>query len=68
MKQKKRLGEMLKDAGLLTEDQLQKAIRDHRKTNMKLGQYLVREGIVSESKLVDVVSQQTKVKIGRAHV
>ncbi|MBU0992874.1 MAG: Flp pilus assembly complex ATPase component TadA [Proteobacteria bacterium] len=62
MKQKKRLGEMLKEAGLLTEEQLQKAIRDHRKTNMKLGQYLVREGIVSESKLVDVVSQQTKVK------
>ena len=53
---------MLKEAGLLTEEQLQKAIRDHRKTNMKLGQYLVREGIVSESKLVDVVSQQTKVK------
>jgi len=62
VKQKKRLGEMLKEAGLLTEEQLQKAIRDHRKTNMKLGQYLVREGIVSESKLVDVVSQQTKVK------
>lgn len=62
MKQKKRLGEMLKDAGLLTEEQLQKALKDHRKTNMKLGQYLVREGIVSESKLVDVVSQQTRVK------
>lgn len=53
---------MLKEAGLLTEEQLQKALRDHRKTNMKLGQYLVREGIVSESKLVDVVSQQTRVK------
>jgi type IV pilus assembly protein PilB len=53
---------MLKDAGLLTEEQLQKALKDHRKTNMKLGQYLVREGIVSESKLVDVVSQQTRVK------
>ena len=53
---------MLVEAGLLTEDILLKAIRDHKKTNMKLGQYLVREGLVSESKLVDVVSRQTKVK------
>lgn len=62
MKQKKRLGEMLVEAGLLTEELLQKAISDHKKKNMKLGQYLVREGLVSESKLVDLVSQQTKVQ------
>ncbi len=53
---------MLIEAGLLNEDQLKQAIIDHKRTNMKLGQYLVREGFVSGSQVVDIISQQLKIK------
>lgn len=53
---------MLIEAGLLSEEQLKQAIIDHKRTNMKLGQYLVREGIVSGSQVVDIISQQLKIK------
>ena len=49
--QKKRLGEMLIDGGLLTDAQLSAALVDQKKTGLKLGQFLVREGIVSESQI-----------------
>jgi len=53
---------MLIEAGLLSEEQLKQAIIDHKRTNMKLGQYLVREGIVSGSQAADIISQQLKIK------
>ena len=53
---------MLIEAGLLTEEQLKQAIIDHKRTNMKLGQYLVREGIVSGSQAADIISTQLKIK------
>lgn len=62
MKNKKRLGEMLFDAGLLTEKQLTEAAVNHKKANIKFGQFLVREGIVSESQVVDLISSQLKLK------
>ena len=62
MKEKKKLGEMLIDGGLLTEDQLKQAVADHKRNNMKLGEYLVREGIVSSSEIVNLVSQQLAIE------
>ena len=38
------------EGGLLTEEQLLQAIKDQKKSHLKLGQFLVREGIVGESK------------------
>lgn len=62
MKNKKRLGEMLLDAGLLTEKQLTEAAVNHKKANIKFGQFLVREGIVSEPQIIDQISSQLKLK------
>jgi type IV pilus assembly protein PilB len=62
VKNRKKFGEMLIEAGLLNENQLKQAIIDHKRTNMKLGQYLVREGFVSGSQVADIVSQQLKLK------
>jgi len=62
VKNRNKFGEMLIEAGLLNEDQLKQAIIDHKRTNMKLGQYLVREGFVSGSQVADIVSQQLKLK------
>ncbi len=53
---------MLIEAGLLSEDQLKQAIIDHKRTNMKLGQYLVREGIVSGSQAAEIISKQLKIR------
>jgi type IV pilus assembly protein PilB len=61
--QKKRLGEMLIDGGLLTDAQLSAALADQKKTGLKLGQFLVREGIVSESQIVKLLSRQLNIEI-----
>ncbi len=59
---KKKLGEMLVEAGLLTEEQMRMAIIEHRKADLKLGQYLIRNGILSEALIMDAVSKQLKVE------
>jgi len=53
---------MLVEAGMLTNEQLKQAVVDHKRTNMKLGQYLVREGLISGSQVTDIVSQQLKIR------
>jgi type IV pilus assembly protein PilB len=62
MKDKKKLGEMLIEGGLLTDERLREAVSGHKKSKMKLGQYLVREGIVSGAQIADLVSKQMKIK------
>jgi type IV pilus assembly protein PilB len=58
----KRLGEILVEGGLLTMKQLDQALPFQKKSNLKLGQFLVREGIVSENQIVDLVSNQLKIE------
>ena len=53
---------MLIEAGLLTETQLQQALAEHKKADLKLGQYLVREGVISETQIVDLLSRQLKLR------
>jgi type IV pilus assembly protein PilB len=59
---KKRIGEMLVDEGLLTEEQLQQALVARQATQLKLGQFLVRQGVVSEDQIVDVLSRKLGVE------
>lgn len=62
MKERKKLGQMLMEAGLLTEEQLAKALLEKGKTNVKLGQFLVRKGLVGEQQLLDMLSKQLKIE------
>jgi len=62
VKKRIKLGRMLIEAGLLTEEQLLKAVGQQKKQKLKLGQILVREGIVSGSKIADLVSRQLKIE------
>ncbi|MFH1138460.1 MAG: ATPase, T2SS/T4P/T4SS family [Pseudomonadota bacterium] len=62
MQLKKRLGEMLIEAGLLDGEKLSQALIEARKAKLKLGAYLIRNGIVSEPEIVDVVARQLKVE------
>lgn len=59
---KKRLGEMLVEASLMTDEQVDQVVVEHKKTGMKMGQYIVRNGIVSESQIMNTISQQLKVE------
>jgi len=55
-----RLGEMLVAADLVTEDQLRQALAAGKRAGLKLGQQLVRNGVVKESDIVDLISRQMK--------
>ncbi len=58
----KKLGEMLVEAGLITRRKLEEILPLQKKSGLKLGQYLVREGILSEVQIVDAVSSQLRIE------
>jgi len=58
---KRRLGEMLIESKLLTREQLTSALAGQKKAGLRLGQYLIQQGIVSESQIVDLLSRQLKI-------
>ena len=62
MKIKKRLGEILVKEGLLTEEMLKQVLIDQKKTDLKFGQYLIRNGIVQEKQIIDLLSHQLNIK------
>ena len=59
---RKRLGEMLIESNLLTEEQLNQALSEQKKAGLKLGKFLVNKGIVTERQIVDVLSDQLKIE------
>jgi len=59
---KSKLGEMLIEAGLLTEEALRKALQDQPKSHLKLGQLLARRGLVGEGDLAEIVSRQLNIE------
>ncbi|GLG02061.1 type II secretion system protein E [Alicyclobacillus hesperidum subsp. aegles] len=61
---RKRMGEILVEAGLLTPEQLQKALADQRESQSRLGDVLINNGYISESQLVEVLEFQ----LGIPHV
>lgn len=61
-RERKRLGELLIEAGALTEDQLQTALSGQKKSGMKLGQYLIQSGILKENIIIDSVSRQLRIE------
>ena len=54
----KRLGELLIEAGLITEKELEKALDDQRFSNRKLGEVLVRLKYISEENLIRFLAKQ----------
>ena len=56
------MGEILVEGGLLTRKQLEEALPFQKKSHLKLGQFLVHEGIVNESQIVDLLSNQLRLE------
>ncbi|MGD8650343.1 MAG: GspE/PulE family protein, partial [Desulfobacterales bacterium] len=48
--------------GLLSQKQLEEALPFQKRSHLKLGQFLVREGIVNESQIVELVSSQLRLE------
>lgn len=57
-----RLGELLVQAGLLTEEKLQEILPRARQSGLKLGEYLLREGIISREQLISVLESQLGIR------
>lgn len=55
---KKKLGELLVDVGLITDEQLKQAIAIQTKTGEKLGKVLVKEGYVTEEQILEALEFQ----------
>ena len=55
--QKKRLGELLLEEGLIDRFQLQAALAEQKKWGGRLGKHLIELGILSEEILVKVLSK-----------
>lgn len=60
---KKRLGEILIEAGRISQDDLTKVLAEQRKYGEKLGRVIVRLGLLSEKEIMDVLSVQLGISI-----
>ena len=58
IRRRARLGELLVAEGVISHDQLQEALRDHRRSKERLGAVLARRGLVSEERLVELLSRE----------
>jgi len=61
LSQKKRIGEVLMEQGLISEQQLMQGLAEQQKTGEQLGKCLVRLRFITDEKLVDVLSAQLDV-------
>tara|TARA_R110002049_G_scaffold27321_2_gene94122 strand:- start:236700 stop:238394 length:1695 start_codon:yes stop_codon:yes gene_type:complete len=57
----KRLGDILIERGWLTEEQVGKAIAEHRHVGMQLGSYLLHSGMITRDQLGEAFSEQFEV-------
>lgn len=53
-----RIGEILVEKQLITEEQLARAVGEHQKSKEFLGQTLIRLGFISEEKLLKILAEQ----------
>ncbi|HSD94830.1 MAG TPA: ATPase, T2SS/T4P/T4SS family [Syntrophales bacterium] len=58
----KRLGELLLEARLLDEMQLEEALAAQRYTGLRLGKLLVQQGFLRDSQIVDILSNQLRIE------
>lgn len=61
VKQRKRLGDLLVEVGIITEQQLQLALHEQKKGKLKLGDQLVDMGLITEQQIIEVLEVQLKI-------
>lgn len=71
IKLRKRLGDLLVEEGIITEQQVQQALAAQKQTGSKLGATLIELGFVTEQQMLSCLSQQLfipLIDLNRAHV
>ncbi|CAG7648284.1 GspE/PulE family protein [Paenibacillus allorhizosphaerae] len=58
MAPRKKIGDLLVDAGLLTQEQLATALQEQRETKMRLGEFLIKRNYLTEQQLIEVLEFQ----------
>ncbi len=53
-----RLGDMLVSLNLITEEQLQQALKDQKEKHKRLGEMLIEDGFITEAQLIDTLRVQ----------
>ncbi len=61
-KEKKRLGDMLIDEGLITEEQLAKALKSAKETGKRIGETLVESGVTTDADIMTALSRQLGIR------
>ncbi|MBX6396358.1 MAG: Flp pilus assembly complex ATPase component TadA, partial [Alicyclobacillaceae bacterium] len=61
---RKRLGDLLVEAGMITPEQLEQALKEQKVTGRRLGEVLTQSGILTEEQLIEVMEFQ----LGIPHV
>jgi type IV pilus assembly protein PilB len=61
-----KIGELLLKKGLITEQQLELALEQQKKTKQKIGEVLVELGFISEEKLYEVLAEKKNVPLIKA--
>ncbi|MDG5813827.1 ATPase, T2SS/T4P/T4SS family [Chitinispirillales bacterium ANBcel5] len=59
---KKRIGEVLIEQGLITQEQLEQGLAEQKVSKLQLGKCLIKLGFITEEKLVDVLSAQLDIQ------
>ena len=54
----KRLGDVLTDAGLITDEQLGHALAQQKESKRRLGDELIAEGVITEAELIEALQMQ----------
>ncbi len=53
-----RLGDLLIDAGLINQEQLDQALKRQKETKLRLGETLISDGTITERQLIDALTMQ----------
>ncbi|MBA4416325.1 MAG: type II secretion system protein GspE [Syntrophus sp. (in: bacteria)] len=60
---RRRLGEILVEAGRISQEELNKALAEQKKYGEKLGKVIVKIGLLSEKEIMDTISKQLGIHI-----
>ncbi|WP_409346899.1 GspE/PulE family protein [Paenibacillus sp. MBLB4367] len=58
MAQRKRIGDLLVEAGVISADQLLQALKEQKEWNMRLGDVLITQNYITEQQLIEVLELQ----------
>ncbi len=60
-RERKRLGDLLIEAGVITNEQLREALAGQKKSGLKLGQYMLRSSMIKEAVMLDTLATQLNI-------